>query len=104
MKNAKEIINIVSLICNVSVRDIMSTTRTQDIVEARQICQYFIRSKNQTRNAMRKTGISNSEISSLWNQRPCTMIHSYKTVRNLIETDKIYRSKIEKIFESVNVF
>ena len=101
MKNAKEIINIVSLFCNVSVNDIMSTSRKQKIMEARQICQYFIRSKNEKRVAKRKTGVSNTVIGSLWNQRPCSMLHSYKTVKNLTDTNKEYRKKMQKIFEAL---
>lgn len=71
-----------------------SKTRRREIVKAKQISQYFTK---------KKTKLSLDMIGQLiGNKDHATVLHSIKTVNNLMDTDKIYKSEIEEIERMLN--
>jgi len=67
----------------------LSKTRKKESVQARQIAMYF--SIEFTKHSLAYIG---KEIGG---KKHSTVIHSYRTVNNLIETDKKYKEQIENI-------
>lgn len=70
-----------------SVLDIC--TRKREVVLGRQVCMYF--SKKNTKNSLTTIG------RNLGNKDHATVLHAYKTVQNLIDTDKIFKRQINDI-------
>jgi chromosomal replication initiator protein len=68
---------------DVSMEDIQSKLRLREVVEARHLICYFLR--NHTMMPLQKIG-------NLINRDHSTVIHGYKTVKNLIETDADFRA------------
>jgi len=64
-------------------------TRKREIVQARQIAMYF--SKNYTNSSLSTIG---SEIGG---KDHSTVLHSYRTVRNLLETDSNFKNFVDDI-------
>ncbi len=74
---------------SLSVDAISTKSRKREVVQARQIAMYL--SKQMTKNSL-------SSIGSLIGQRDhSTVLHACKTVSDLIETDKSFRTSIEEI-------
>lgn len=70
--------------------DVLHTkTRKREIVQARQIAMYF--SKSMTKSSLSTIG------SLIGGKDHATVLHACKTVNNLIETDKRFKSQIEDI-------
>lgn len=81
---------IISRICNyysVEYDRILSSTRAQPIAECRHVAAYFVR----------KSNLPSAKVGRLINRDHATVLHSCKTVKNLIETDRMFRNKIEEI-------
>lgn len=87
--DASRILKIVSSYFNVVPELLKGKTRKRDIVEARQITMYFIR---------KKTRYSLAETAGMFGGRDhTTCIHSIQTVRDLMQTDPIYKLHINNI-------
>lgn len=90
--------NIGNVVCDyfgISIEAFQSISRKHENVLARQIAMYF--SKNLTK-------FSESTISfHIGNKNRTTVIHSCKTINNLIETDKKIRFEIEEIRKRINL-
>jgi chromosomal replication initiator protein len=70
--------------------DVLHTkTRKREIVQARQIAMYF--SKNMTKSSLSTIG------SLIGGKDHATVLHACKTVNNLIDTDKRFKSQVEDI-------
>ena len=70
--------------------DVLQTkTRKREIVQARQIAMYF--SKSMTKSSLSTIG------SLIGGKDHATVLHACKTVNNLIDTDKRFKSQIEDI-------
>ena len=70
--------------------DVLQTkTRKREIVQARQIAMYF--SKGMTKSSLSTIG------SLIGGKDHATVLHACKTVNNLIDTDKRFKSQIEDI-------
>jgi chromosomal replication initiation ATPase DnaA len=71
-------------------RDVMlSSTRDGDIVKFRQIAQFYIKTL---------MPLSNRQVGELTGGKDhATVMHSCKTVKNLVETDKEYRKEMIEI-------
>jgi chromosomal replication initiation ATPase DnaA len=67
-------------------------TRKREIVIARQLSMYFQR---------KHTKDSLSVIGGQYNKDHCTVLHAYKTVNDLYETDKAFRATVDKISKSI---
>lgn len=92
--DADLIINTVASILGVSKEDILSKTRKREIVEARQLTQYFIRTtcpKLSLEAIGQATG----------GKDHATVIHSCKSVANLLDTDKKFAIKFDKIHDEL---
>lgn len=95
VKNTKRELSIEyisKVICdyyNLPVDILQQKTRKREIVQPRQIAMYFSKSL---------TNLSLSSIGSqLGNKNHATVLHSYKTVQDLIETNKDFRRSIDEI-------
>ena len=83
---------IQKVVCNyyeIPVESLKSKSRKREIVQARQIAMYF--SKNLTKASLATIG------AHIGGKDHATVLHAYKTVLNLMETDKHFRSQIEEI-------
>jgi chromosomal replication initiator protein len=69
--------------------NILSNTRKREIVQARQIAMYF--SKQLTKTSLKSIG------TQLGNRDHATVLHACRTVNNLIETDRRFKSQIEEL-------
>jgi len=75
-----------SLVC---YEDLQSKTRKREIVEARQICHWMIKNK------VCYNRLSLDAIGQMIGGRDhATVLHSVRTVNNLIETDKTFRESL----------
>lgn len=80
---------------NISVEQIGDKSRKREIVQARQIAMYFC--KNYTSDSFASIG------SKLGNKNHATVMHSCKTVEDLIKTDKGFRLQIADIMNKLNI-
>ena len=95
VKNTKREISIdyiQKVVCdyfNLPVEILNSKTRKREIVQARQIAMFF--AKNMTKSSLATIG------SNIGGKDHATVLHAYKTVNNLIDTDKSFRVYIDEI-------
>ena len=95
VKNTKREISIdyiQKVVCDyfdMQVEILRSKTRKREIVQARQIAMYF--AKTMTKTSLTSIG------SQIGGKDHATVLHSCKTVNNLIETDKRFRVYIDEI-------
>ena len=75
--------------------DIQSKTRKRDIVQARQLAMFF---------AKKFTKASLSSIGTQIGKRDhATVLHACKTVKNLSETDKVFRGYVEDLNRKISL-
>ncbi|MFA5619713.1 MAG: chromosomal replication initiator protein DnaA [Weeksellaceae bacterium] len=83
---------IQNLVCDyfkIPIDLVQSKTRKRDVVQARQLAMYF---------AKKYTKASLSSIGSKIGKRDhATVLHACKTVKNLSETDKVFRGYVEDL-------
>jgi chromosomal replication initiator protein len=95
IKNTKREVSIdyiQKVVCNyfdIGIDAIQSKTRKREIVQARQVAMFF--SKNLTKSSLATIG------AQIGGKDHATVLHACKTVNNLIDTDKHFRSQIEDI-------
>lgn len=95
IKNTKReltIQHIEQVVCdhfNIPVDNIKSKTRKREIVQARQVVMYFAR--NLTKSSLATIG---AEVGG---KDHATVLHACKTVNNLMDTEKHFKSYIEEI-------
>jgi chromosomal replication initiation ATPase DnaA len=83
--NTGVLVRIFSEVCdalNVTKEDLMGLSRKREIVEARQIVQYFIKEFHPS--------ISLKSIGNMFNRDHSTVIHSLRTVADLQDANKEY--------------
>jgi chromosomal replication initiator protein len=91
--------DILKVVCdyfNMSVDSLRAKTRKREIVQARQLAMYF--SKNMTKSSLASIGFQ------IGKKDHATVLHSCKTVNNLIETDKKFRKIVNDIEKKLNNF
>ncbi len=86
---------IVSDYFNIPVDVINSKTRKREIVQARQIAMYF--SKKYTKSSLATIGIH------CGNKDHATVLHACRTVNNLLDTDKQFRSYVGEIEKKIKI-
>jgi len=74
---------------NLTLEQLHTETRKREIVQARQIAQYF--AKQLTKYSLKVIG------EKIGNKNYATILHAIKVVNNLIDTDKAIRNEIEEI-------
>ena len=83
---------IQKVVCNyfsMPVETLSSKTRKREIVQARQIAMYF--AKTMTKSSLAAIG------AAIGNKDHATVLHAFKTVNNLIDTDKKFKADVEEI-------
>ncbi|BAV94014.1 chromosomal replication initiator protein DnaA [Ichthyobacterium seriolicida] len=85
------ILNTVSNHLGISIDDIKSKSRRREIVQGRQISMYLC--KKYTQQSLHTIG------EKVGNRNHTTVVHSFKTVNNLKDTDSHFRNTLEKIEE-----
>lgn len=86
---------IVSDYFKIPVDVINSKTRKREIVQARQIAMYF--SKKYTKSSLATIGIH------CGNKDHATVLHACRTVNNLLDTDKQFRSYVGEIEKKIKI-
>lgn len=86
---------IVSDYFSIPVDVINSKTRKREIVQARQIAMYF--SKKYTKSSLATIGIH------CGNKDHATVLHACRTVNNLLDTDKQFRSYVGEIEKKIKI-
>lgn len=79
----------------IPLEEVQSRTRKRDIVQARQLAMYF--AKKYTKASLSSIG------SQIGNRDHATVLHACKTVKNLSETDKVFRGYVEDLNRKINV-
>lgn len=74
---------------NISTEILHANTRKRESVQARQTAMFF--SKNLTKNSLAIIG------KAIGDKDHATVLHACKTINNLIDTDRFFRSQIEEI-------
>lgn len=101
VKNTKKEVTIDSIqqaICeyfNMEVSVLQSRTRKREIVQARQIAMYFAKSK--TKASLASIG------AQIGGKDHATVLHACKTVANLVETDKRFKTYIDEIEKRLSI-
>jgi chromosomal replication initiator protein len=72
-----------------------SKTRKREVVQARQLAMYF--SKNLTKSSLSNIGIH------CGGKDHATVLHACRTVGNLMETDKKFKSYVVDIQKRINI-
>jgi len=80
---------------NLPLEQINSKTRKREIVQARQLAMYF--SKKHTKSSLATIGLH------CGNKDHATVLHACRTVNNLIETDKQFRTYVEELDKKIKI-
>lgn len=80
---------------NLPIELLKSPTRKREVVQARQISMYF--AKNMTKYSLASIGMQSG------GKDHATVLHACKTVNNLIDTDKRFRTYIEELGKKINI-
>ena len=89
---------IQKIVCDyfsLSLDKINSKTRKREVVQARQLAMYF--SKKHTKYSLATIGIY------CGNKDHATVLHACKTVNNLIDTDKQFRTYVEELDKKIKI-
>ncbi len=80
---------------NLPVDIINSKTRKREIVQARQLAMYF--SKKHTKSSLATIGLH------CGNKDHATVLHACRTINNLVETDKQFRTYVEELDKKIKL-
>lgn len=84
---------IVAEIWGTTEKSLKIDTRQREILEPRQVAMY-LRKKN-TKESLAKIG-------KRYGRDHATVLHAFRTVNNLLETDKEYRRKVESVQKRID--
>ncbi len=91
-KKSLTVEDIIQKVCNHYKLDesaIHTKTRKREVVQVRQVAMYL---------ANKYTNISSSKIGQLIGSKDhATVLHAFKTVKNLLEVDKTFKTEVEEI-------
>ena len=87
--------NIVCDYFSITVDEINSKTRKREIVQARQLAMYF--SKKHTKASLANIGMQ------CGNKDHATVLHAYRTVTDLLDTDKQFKIYVEELEKKIKV-
>lgn len=93
--NMESIIDVVCRCFAIDKKVLMSSRRTREIAQARQVAMYL--SKQHTQSPLVAIG------SALGGKSHATVLHACKTVINLMETDKVIRKQVRDIESELGV-
>lgn len=89
---------ITKVVCdhfNLSVDAIQSKTRKREIVQARQLAMYM--SKKHTKSSLATIGLH------CGNKDHATVLHAVKTITNLVDTDKHFKTTVDEIDKKIKI-
>lgn len=89
---------IVELVCqyyDIDEQSLNSSKRTRDLAQARQVAMYL--AKQHTKLPLAAIG------AAIGGRNHATVLHSFKQVTNMLETDKLFRSQIEELEKAISV-
>jgi chromosomal replication initiator protein len=78
---------------NIPVEQLQSKTRLRDVVVARQLSMYL--AKNYTNDSLKAIG------ASFGGRDHSTVLHSLKTVRDMMDTDQVFKDKVNFLVKKV---
>lgn len=90
-----DIKNMVAYFFNMPVEQMDLKTRKREIVQPRQIAMFF--SKHGNKGSLAEIG------EEIGNKDHATVLHACKTVNNLYDTDKKFRSWIDKLSSKMDI-
>lgn len=93
----KEYSLVESLVCNyvgIEPKEIKNKTRKHEVVEARQLCHYIAKSKG--------LGSLSSIGFRFGRKDHATVLHSIRTVSNMLQTSRTFRNQYESFINSFN--
>lgn len=91
----KQILDIVANECDITIGDLLSKSRKQNIVDARYICFAAIKLR---------CGLSLQDIGDIMDKRDhTTVIHGLRCFHNRYTTEKHYRDKADRVFEQIQI-
>lgn len=88
-----EIVEVVAKETGISAAQMKVRNRKREVVEARQISMWIINGK--TKLSLESIGAYFENNGHVFDH--ATVLHAIRTVNNLIETNKAFRNKIEKV-------
>lgn len=77
----------------IPIEEVQSKTRKRDIVQARQLAMYF--SKKYTQSSLANIG------EKIGKRDHATVLHACKTVKNLSETDKVFKTYVDDLTKKI---
>ena len=83
---------IAEIVCqyyDIDEQSLNSSKRTRDLAQARQVAMYL--AKQHTKLPLAAIG------AAIGGRNHATVLHSFKQVTNMLDTDKLFRSQIEEI-------
>lgn len=86
------IIELITRMTLISIRELQSKTRKREVAEARQIAMYFIK---------KYTKISLIEIGKIFNRDHSTVIYSIKNIESLKDSDKNINYLVTKLKNNI---
>jgi len=92
------LITLQKIVCDyfdMSIDTLKSKTRKREVVQARQIAMYF--AKQMTKSSLANIG------AHCGGKDHATVLHACKTVNNLMDTDKCFRSYIEDLKKKISI-
>ena len=90
------IARIVEIVCqyyDIDEQSLNSSKRTRDLAQARQVAMYL--AKQHTKLPLAAIG------TAIGGRNHATVLHSFKQVTNMLDTDKLFRSQIEEIEKAI---
>ena len=90
------IARIVEIVCqyyDIDEQSLNSSKRTRDLAQARQVAMYL--AKQHTKLPLAAIG------TDIGGRNHATVLHSFKQVTNMLDTDKLFRSQIEEIEKAI---
>ncbi|MFI3305418.1 MAG: chromosomal replication initiator protein DnaA [Rikenellaceae bacterium] len=91
--NVEQIMSVVCRHFNITVDAVVSSKRTRDLAQARQIVMFL--AKQHTKSSLSVIG------ATVGGRNHSTVLHSCKTVNNLMETDKQFKDLVDSITQEV---
>lgn len=87
--------NVVCDYFKIPIEKVQSKTRKRDIVQARQLAMYF--SKQYTNASLQSIG------TQIGKRDHATVLHACKTVKNLAETDKVFKGYVDDLRRKIGI-
>ena len=82
----------VAALFGIDTADLFTRTRRREVVDARKVCMAVMRDF---------TPATLSIIGSFFKMKHCNVIHGIKSVKELSLTDKVFKNRVERVYDRV---